>query len=235
MIPAMRGISAIDLVPLAAGALRLAVAFVLGGLIGAERQFHQRIAGLRTNVLVALGAAAFVDIGMQLHEGDGGARVVGQVVTGIGFLGAGAIMKEGVTVHGLNTAATVWCSAAVGTVAGAGRLADAALLTVFVLGCNVLLRPMIRQVGTRYIIHLTAAAEQTGPARSLLAEAAAATRLLLQEITVQNLAVDQVELAARLAWSPGAEAELNRVVAGLSASPLVIHAAWHSDAGGRSG
>src|SRR5215475_2813763 len=118
----------------------LTTAFVLGTLIGAERQYRQRTAGLRTNVLVAVGAAAFVDLAMRLTGTDGAVRVIAYVVSGIGFLGAGVIMKEGTNVRGLNTAATLWCSAAVGACAGSGLLAEAGLLTVFVLAGNTLLR-----------------------------------------------------------------------------------------------
>src|SRR5271169_3452526 len=97
----------------------LFAAFVLGTLIGAERQYRQRSGGLRTNVLVAVGAAAFVDIGMHLNGNAGATQVIAYVVSGVGFLGAGVIMKEGKNVWGLNTAATLWCSAAVGACAGA--------------------------------------------------------------------------------------------------------------------
>ena len=99
--------------------LSLAAAFVLGTLIGAERQYRQRTAGLRTNVLVAVSAAAFVDLAMKLDGSGGAVRVIAYVVSGIGFLGAGVIMKEGTNVRGLNTAATLWSSAAVGSCAGA--------------------------------------------------------------------------------------------------------------------
>ena len=99
-------------------AVNLAAAFALGSLIGAERQWRQRMAGLRTNALVATGAALFVILGMPTP--DNAMRVAAQVVSGIGFLGAGVIMREGLTVRGLNTAATLWCSAAVGTLSGSG-------------------------------------------------------------------------------------------------------------------
>src|SRR5579871_4689041 len=90
--------------------ISLLVAFVFGTLIGAERQYRQRSAGLRTNVLVCVGAAAFVDLADHLEGADGAVRVIAYVVSGIGFLGAGAIMKEGMNVRGLNTAATLWAS-----------------------------------------------------------------------------------------------------------------------------
>src|SRR6516225_10064767 len=98
--------------------ISLATAFVLGAAIGAERQWRQRMAGLRTNALVSVGAALFVLLGTSVSGGDG-LRVAAQVVSGIGFLGAGVIMRDGLNVRGLNTAATLWCSAAVGTLSGA--------------------------------------------------------------------------------------------------------------------
>src|ERR1043165_8297306 len=124
----------------------LAVAFVLATLIGAERQYRPRPAGLRPNVLVAVGAAAFVDLAMHLTGADGAVRVISYVVSGIGFLGAGVIMKQGMDVRGLNTAATLWASAAVGSCAGADMVAQAAALTVFVIAGNTLLRPLVNAI-----------------------------------------------------------------------------------------
>ncbi|WP_022723883.1 MgtC/SapB family protein, partial [Rhodopseudomonas sp. B29] len=124
----------------------LSVAFVLGMLIGAERQYRTRAAGLRTNVLVAVGAAAFVDLAMHLAGADGAVRVIAYVVSGIGFLGAGVIMKEGMNVRGLNTAATLWSSAAVGACAGADLAAQAVAVTVFLIAGNTLLRPLVNAI-----------------------------------------------------------------------------------------
>ncbi len=126
-------------------AIRLLVAIVLGAAIGFERQYRQRSAGLRTNTLVSAGAAIFILLSASLTAGLEQAdpsRVAGQIVTGIGFLGAGVIMKDGLTVKGLNTAATIWCSAAVGSLAGAGMLAEASLATVAVVGIHIALRPL---------------------------------------------------------------------------------------------
>lgn len=122
------------------------VAFVLGTLIGAERQYRQRAAGLRTNVFVAVGAAAFVDLGHRIAGNAESVRVISYVVSGIGFLGAGVIMKEGMNVRGLNTAATLWCSAAVGAMAGSDLPAEAALLTGFVIVGNTILRFLVHAI-----------------------------------------------------------------------------------------
>src|ERR1700691_2407754 len=121
-------------------------AFILGTLIGAERQYRQRSGGLRTNVLVAVGAATFVDIGMHLNGNAGATQVIAYVVSGVGFLGAGVIMKDGGNVWGLNTAATLWCSAAVGACAGADLAVEAVTLTCFVLIGNTLLRPLVNAI-----------------------------------------------------------------------------------------
>ena len=121
----MRFIETFQAGPFADTVVSLLAAFVLGTLIGAERQYRQRTAGLRTNVLVAVGAAIFVDMANRLGGADGAVRVVAYVVSGIGFLGAGVIMREEGNVRGLNTAATLWASAAVGACAGALAAASA--------------------------------------------------------------------------------------------------------------
>src|SRR5882672_9265982 len=115
-------------VPLEAGrAAGLVAAVVLGALIGLERQLRQHPAGLHTNALVALGAAAYVIAGTAMGDPTAPARIVGQVVVGVGFVCAGLIWHEGGSVRGINTAATVWCSCAVGVFAGFGLLMWAVL------------------------------------------------------------------------------------------------------------
>lgn len=123
--------------------LRMGSALLVGAAVGLERQFHQRVAGTRTNALVAAGAAAFVISGAALTNNlDSQARIAAQIVSGIGFLGAGVIFKEGVYVHGLNTAATIWCSAAIGTLFGMGQYFLGALTGAIVVFTNVVLRPL---------------------------------------------------------------------------------------------
>lgn len=106
----------------------LLAAMLLGALIGAERQWRQRMAGLRTNALVATGAAVFILSSMSTSP-DSPGRIAAQIVSGIGFLGAGVIMREGMNVRGLNTAATLWCSAAIGVLCGLGQFWNAAAAT----------------------------------------------------------------------------------------------------------
>ncbi|WP_075555569.1 MgtC/SapB family protein [Parabacteroides timonensis] len=122
---------------------RLGCAFLTGTLIGVERQYRQRNAGLRTNVLVSVGAAAFTVLSYAMTSGSGDpSRVAAQIVSGIGFLGGGLILKDGVTVRGLNTAATIWCSAACGTLSGVGLYKESALLVACVLITHCIFRPL---------------------------------------------------------------------------------------------
>lgn len=118
--------------------LRLLTAAGLGAAIGIEREVRRKPAGLRTNILIALGSALFTVVSIELAHGGGTPdRVASQIVTGIGFLGAGAILRGGHSVHGLTTAATIWVNAAIGMAAGAGAFAiatGATMVTLIVLG-----------------------------------------------------------------------------------------------------
>jgi len=172
----------------------LFAAFVLGGLIGAERQYRQRGGGLRTHVLVAVGAATFVDIGIHLNGNVGGTQIIAYVVSGVGFLGAGVIMKQGSNVWGLNTAATLWCSAAVGACAGADLAFEAIALTGFVLAGNTLLRPLVNAINRRpidegateaiYEVRITTTADHLDDSRELLREVLEAANYPLQGMEV---------------------------------------------------
>ncbi|AXJ01943.1 putative Mg2+ transporter-C (MgtC) family protein [Cyclonatronum proteinivorum] len=126
--------------------IRVGAAFILGSLIGVERQIRQRMAGLRTNALVAVGAALFVSLGMMTPDEVSPTRVAAQVVSGIGFLGAGVIFKEGLNVSGLNTAATIWGSGAIGVLAGSGFLTEATVGTALIILAHTLLRPVAHKL-----------------------------------------------------------------------------------------
>lgn len=117
--------------------LRLLTAIAAGGAVGIERQISNKNAGLRTNTLVSIGACMYVLISGFVTEGTGDpARIIGQIVTGIGFLGAGVILHRGANVQGLTTAATIWCSAALGCMAGLGLFAETAICTALVIIIN---------------------------------------------------------------------------------------------------
>ena len=123
-------------------ALRVLVAAVLGAALGLEREWRGKEAGLRTNTLIAIGAALFSAVSL-LFAGDPG-RVAAQVVTGVGFLGAGAIMRTGGSVQGLTTAALIWVNATIGVAAGAGYIRLAVIVTGITLVAMLALSPLDR-------------------------------------------------------------------------------------------
>ena len=124
-------------------AIRLLVGFFLGVGIGIERQWLKSRAILKTNVLVTLGAAMFVMLSIMTPGDASPTRISAQIVSGIGFLGGGVILREGASVRGINTAATLWCAAAIGTLVGSGYFIQAYLGTFAVVGANLLLRPLV--------------------------------------------------------------------------------------------
>ena len=116
---------------------RLLAAVAAGGAVGLERQINNKSAGFRTNTLVAVGAGIYVLINVMLTEKGGDpTRIIGQIVTGIGFLGAGVILHRGINVQGLTTAATIWCSAALGSLAGLGLYIELLISTVLIILVN---------------------------------------------------------------------------------------------------
>ena len=210
---------------------------MLGTLIGAERQYRQRTAGLRTNVLVAVGAAAFVDLAMHLTGADGAVRVIAYVVSGIGFLGAGVIMKQGMDVRGLNTAATLWASAAVGSCAGADMVAQAVALTVFVLAGNTLLRPLVNAINRIPLDEQALGSDLLFQARGHHRGAARHARPAGGEAGSRQLSGRRCRGRSRPAticwkswrrWSSTAvdPNELNAVAVELQRQPGVRHATW---------
>ena len=124
-------------------AWRLLLAAGLGAAVGLEREYRQKPAGLRTNILIAVGSALFTILSLQMTQGVGDtSRVAGQIVTGIGFLGGGAILRSGDSIHGMTTAATIWVNSAIGIAAGTGQFALAAFATALTLVVLAVLPPI---------------------------------------------------------------------------------------------
>ena len=124
-------------------AWRLLLAAGLGAAVGLEREYRQKPAGLRTNILIAVGSALFTILSLQMTQGVGDtSRVAGQIVTGIGFLGGGAILRSGDSIHGMTTAATIWVNAAIGVAAGTGQFVLAAFATALTLVVLAVLPPI---------------------------------------------------------------------------------------------
>ncbi|MDC7788183.1 MgtC/SapB family protein [Rhodoplanes sp. TEM] len=214
----------------------LTTAFVLGTAIGAERQWRQRTAGLRTAALVAVGAAAFVDIGMRLNGTAAAVHVLAYVVSGVGFLGAGVIMKEGLNIRGLNTAATLWGSAAAGGAAGADLIGEAVVIAVFVLMANTALRPLVDRINRQpldeatteatYELRITVSPEEMPVVRGALLDRLDAKSYAVRGTAVAEQTEDSLELAVTLAGSSARPGELDEIVDAIGTLPGVDHASW---------
>lgn len=212
----------------------LIVAFALGCLIGYERQHRQRTAGLRTNTLVALGAAIFVHLALSIAGAEGASRVISYVVSGVGFLGAGTIMKEGVNIRGLNTAATLWGAAAVGACVGAQMIGDAVMASFFVLAVNTLLRPFVARInrqplpdeaceGTYQICVITSEFEQREAlmdVKRLLKE----QHCLIGSLEIEPFGDDDVEIVAGMLPSSISTRTLETVTNMLLANRMIKQA-----------
>lgn len=218
-------------------ALNLAVAGGLSSLIGFERQWRNRLAGLRTNTLVALGAASFVIFAALFPNEESPTRVAAQVVSGIGFLGAGLILREGLSVRGLNTAATIWCSAAVGILAGAGFLTYAAIATFFVLVVNLLLRPIVifinrqpilgGELASEYLLSVTCRHPDEAHIRALLLQGLTGSGLTLRRLDSNDVeGTDRVAVTASLSASNRVDSDVEKIMGRLSLEPTVSGAHW---------
>jgi putative Mg2+ transporter-C (MgtC) family protein len=194
-------------------AIRLIVALLFGALIGAERQRRQRMARLRTNALVAA-----------------------YVVSGIGFLGGGVILKDGMTIRGLNTAATLWCSAAIGTLSGLGATRFSLVGTLGIIGANILLRPVGKAINRdtnvsdaeiTYLFRMTARVERESHMRALLLQSMGGQPLLLRSLKSKDIEhTDKVEACATLTSTGRQNLLLEQLVSRLSLEAGVTGVSW---------
>ncbi|MGV9295720.1 MULTISPECIES: MgtC/SapB family protein [Amycolatopsis] len=222
--------------------LRLGTGVGLGTVIGFERQYRARMAGLRTNALVAAGSTLFVLLSAHGFSGASAdpTRVAAQIVSGIGFLGAGVILREGLTVRGLNTAATLWCSAAVGALAGAGLYTAAGAGTAVVMAVNIALRPLGRVVDRRpatgretptsYTFLAVTKDDAEAHVRALLVQALARTDFALQSVTSTNTdTAGQVQVRAELSADQRDDKQMESAVSRLSMEPSVTSVRWQAE------
>lgn len=215
----------------------LLTALGLGILIGLERQWRQRAAGLRTNSLVSLGSASFVVLATMVEGEASPTRIAAQVVSGIGFLGAGLIIREGSGIRGLNTAATLWCSASVGVLAGSGYIATAVAATGLVLISNILLRPIAmyidrfgkgaNELEQIYKIKLVCLPEGEIHLRTLLVQMLTPSKLLLRSLHSEDIeGGKKVCIEAEVISNTPAHTTMEEVVSRLSLESTVSAVSW---------
>ena len=217
---------------------RLLAAVLLGAVVGLERQWRQRMAGTRTNALVAAGASAFVMAGSLLvDDASARGRIASYVVSGVGFLGAGVIFKDGANVRGLNTAATIWCSASIGVLAGLGAPQLSLALAFVVLLANIGLRPLAYRLHpilpdtasheTSYEINVTCRASDEAHLRTLLLTTITQSEAVLQSIHSEDIeGTDRNRIRAEIVI-PGIRNEIvEQMVTRLSLEPGVSGVSW---------
>ncbi|MGB3523695.1 MgtC/SapB family protein [Mycobacterium sp. SMC-14] len=218
--------------------LRLAVGLGCGALIGLERQWRARMAGLRTNALVAAGATLFVLYAVAVEPSS--TRVASYVVSGVGFLGGGVILREGFNVRGLNTAATLWCSAAVGVLAAAGFLAFSLIGTGAIVGTHLLLRPLGRLIDrdqhveedepqSPYEVQVICRPKSEKYLRAQIVQHTASNDLILRGIHTVRAGEDNIALTASMLSDSRAPDRLERLVGELSLQPGVYAVQWHAE------
>lgn len=219
--------------------LRVAAALALGAMIGSERQLRQRLTGLRTNALVSTGACLFV-LMTQAVPGmtTDASRVAAYVVSGIGFLGGGVIMRDGLNVRGLNTAATLWCTAAVGVLCSMGLLLEAGIGSLMVLCANILLRDLAARFNRQsiipasesiqyYKVRIICQAQDEVQVRSLMLHSLGNSGLRLQSLHSEDLAQpEKMEVNAEVAGNPKLTDQLENLVSRISLEKGVSSVRW---------
>jgi putative Mg2+ transporter-C (MgtC) family protein len=217
--------------------LDMSIALLLGVAIGLERQWRQHTAGLRTNALVSLGAALFVGLSTLLDRDPDPTRIAAQVVSGLGFLGGGVILREGINVKGLNTAATLWCSVAVGSLAGLGFPLEAAAGTAAVLFIHLGLRPVVRwieskkrtavDVETYYQLRVECEAAHDANVRHiLLRHVGAHANLSLQGMSTEDAEPGRTVVVANIYATQRSDRAMEEIVARVSIEPRVSAVKW---------
>ncbi|MCF1710034.1 MgtC/SapB family protein [Tabrizicola sp. J26] len=217
----------------------LLVAMLFGAIIGMERQARGRMAGVRTNALVAIGAASFVLFSTMVQGDSSPTRVAAQIVSGVGFLGAGLIFRDGFSVHGLNTAATLWCSAAVGMLCGIEAYPIAVMLTGVVMFVNMGLRPVMYWLDRRLLardaaqqpvsLRLLCDEESEADLRAALVREARDQQLSLASISSTRGKDGITEIKAGLSVSATDTSATERVLLALAAAPGLHKAEWSTE------
>lgn len=211
--------------------IRILACFILSTLIGIERQCRHRMVGLRTNVLVSLGAFMFMCISYGVNTNDQ-TRIAAQVVSGIGFLGAGVILRDGSKIKGLNTAATLWCVAAIGTLTAIGMLFEASIGTFLVLISNIVLRYISHKIMDKLklnqkekcIIKISCKKSAELIVRTTLSKTIAHNDLNLTRLEREQITTDEVKLKATIVTTRPLTIE--DIVNNISANPDVSSISW---------
>jgi putative Mg2+ transporter-C (MgtC) family protein len=219
--------------------IRILMAFLLGGLIGVERQYRQRMAGIKTNVLVCIGACLFVMFS-NIGGGEQNARLAAQVVSGIGFLGGGVIIREGLNIRGLTTAATLWCAAAIGILTSQGYFFEATAGALVIVMANIILRPIARIIdyssrkrpGEEILYEITVKCHSKDEprTRSLLMEMVREEKIILRNLESEEVeGTERVRIVADIICIGRSDRFMEEVVSRISQEEGVVSVGWHME------
>lgn len=211
--------------------IRILACFILSIAIGIERQYRHRMVGLRTNVLVSLGAFMFMCISFGVYTTDE-TRIAAQIVSGIGFLGAGVILRDGSKIKGLNTAATLWCVAAIGVLTASGMLFEATIGTILVLASNILLRYLSHRIMDKLklnqkekcTVEISCKKESEIVIRTALSKIIGRNNLNLIKLEKEQITQDEVKLKTIIITTRPMIVE--DIVNNISANPDVYSISW---------
>lgn len=214
--------------------IRLTICFILSILIGLERQLRHRMVGLRTNVLVCIGAFLFVYLSFGISVSDQ-TRIAAQVVSGIGFLGAGVILRDGSKIKGLNTAATLWCVAAIGSLCASGLVVEATIGTLFVLLSNIILRLISLIImgkikaneKEKYTIRINCKKTKEEKVRANFAKIIDKNDLVLNSLERSEITEEEIKLKAIIITRTPSKVEM--VINKTSTDPGVVSITWEHE------
>jgi putative Mg2+ transporter-C (MgtC) family protein len=220
--------------------VRVGLATVLGVAIGIERQWRSRMAGLQTMALVSMGAALFLILGAYtFNRGADPTRVAAQIVSGIGFLGAGVIMKQGSSVTGLNTAATLWATAAVGALAGAWMWREAIAGAGIIIAANGFLHPLAARMDrlhfsagreippADYVFEVICTSDAGAEVRALIIQTLARPGLQLKSLrSLDTNTPNEVQLRAELSATARDDTLFEKAVSVIGLEPSVSSVRW---------
>ena len=215
---------------------RISISFLLSLLVGLERQVRGRAIGLRTSVLVSIGTFMFVSFSVQMMAYDV-TRIASQVVSGIGFLGAGVIIKDGTNIKGLNTAATLWCNAAIGVLCAGGLIVEATIGTCFILFSNIVLRYFTRKVHLTkrvkiyddFVLKVTCEGEISDVIRKQIMDIFDKDYATLTSIETKELELGQVKITSECKVITNKRSIIENLMNGISENKEAISASLKKD------
>jgi putative Mg2+ transporter-C (MgtC) family protein len=212
------------------------LSLLLGSVIGLERQWHRRLVDLKTNALVSLGSCLFILVTQNGEEFQDYVRMAGQIVVGVGFIGGGLLFRDGTQTKGINTAATLWCCAAVGILCGIHRWVEASMATFTIVSANTILRQMAQYLNLKMgandslsesvLIHLRCQPSDVGAIQKYIGAYCNDHHLELKAATSEQLENERVQLTFTVLFEHGQYSHAGNAMLQNLNPPGAVHLSW---------